>query len=153
MKDLTPNKRNKKLTEKKRILAIDFGKARIGFAISDPLGMFAIPLVTLKNDGKIWNGVKSIFDEYDIGKVVLGYPLKEDGSKSDITLLVESFKKTLEKKIKMRAELFDERYSSSIAKERVLASVVSKKKRRNKGLIDKNAAAVILEDYLQSVSR
>ncbi len=131
-----------------RILAIDYGEKRIGIAISDPLKIFAIPLITIENNNKFWGKFLSIFNEYNIVQIVLGYPLKEDGTKSKVTLKVEEFEKKLKSKIKQPIEFVDERYSSSIATEQIIESVKSKKKRRDKSLIDKNAAAVILNDFL-----
>ncbi|MCP5064154.1 MAG: Holliday junction resolvase RuvX [Ignavibacteriae bacterium] len=133
-----------------RILSIDYGEKRIGIAISDPLKLFAIPLTTLENNSTFWKELKKIFHSYHITIIVLGYPLREDGTKSKSTLAVEKFEKELTKKIKLPIELVDERYSSSIAQEQIIESVKSKKKRRNKALIDMNAAAVILSDYLNS---
>lgn len=131
-----------------RILSIDYGEKRIGIAISDPLKLFAIPLTTLENNSTFWKELNKIFDSYHITIIVLGYPLREDGTKSKSTFAVEKFEKELTKKIKLPIELVDERYSSSIAQEQIIESVKSKKKRRNKALIDMNAAAVILSDYL-----
>ncbi len=133
-----------------RILAIDYGEKRIGIAISDPLKIFAIPLITIENNNKFWEKFLSLFNEYNIVQIVLGYPLKEDGTKSKITLKVEEFKKKLKNKVKQPIEFVDERYSSSIATEQIIESVKSKKKRRDKSLIDKNAAAVILNDFLNN---
>ncbi len=138
------------MEEKKRIICIDFGLKRIGIAITDPLRMFASPLITIENNSNFWKEFLKLFDDYSIEIVVLGYPLKESGEKSDTTLLVEKFREELEKKIKIPIEYFDERYSSDIAKKNILESVSSKKKRRDKSLIDKNAASVILQDYLDS---
>ena len=134
-----------------RILAIDHGEKRIGIAITDPLKIFSIPLTTLKNDSKLWTELKKIFDKYNIVHVVIGYPVKEDGSKSKTTIIVEAFVKEFKSKLKISTELIDERYSSAIAWEHILESVPSKKKRRDKSLIDMNAAAVILDDYIQSI--
>lgn len=131
-----------------KLLSIDFGKKRIGLAVSDPFRMFATPLTTLQNDADFWRNLKEIIDENMIGMIILGYPLKENGEKSDSTLAVEKFKKELEKKIKLEVILYDERYSSEIAKERIIQAVKSKKKRRSKELVDMYAAAVILEDYM-----
>ncbi len=135
--------------EKARILAIDYGAKRVGLAITDPLRIFAYPLVTLKRDKNFWNDLEQVFKNYDIETIVLGYPLKEDGTRSSSTELIEKFKKELEKKKSIKIILVDERYSSSIAKERILESVPSKKKRRDKKLVDMNAAAVFLQDYLE----
>jgi len=131
-----------------RILAIDYGEKRIGVAVSDPLNLFAIPLVTLPNNEKLIAELNKIINEKDVNKILLGYPLREDGSKYDFTRKVESFRKKLLKEFNIEVEFVDERYSSVIASERILQSVTSRKKRRDKSLIDKTAAAVILEDYL-----
>ncbi len=135
--------------EKARILAIDYGAKRVGLAITDPLRIFAYPLMTLKRDKNFWNDLEQVFKNYDIETIVLGYPLKEDGTRSSSTELIEKFKKELEKKKSIKIILVDERYSSSIAKERILESVPSRKKRRDKKLVDMNAAAVFLQDYLE----
>ena len=135
-----------------RILAIDYGEKRIGIAISDPLKIFAIPLKTILNNKNFWNELIEIFKKYNIVEIILGYPLKEDGTKSSITLKVEEFENKLKNKIKLPVKLVDERYSSSIATEQIIESVKSKKKRRDKSLIDKNAAAVILSDFLNNIT-
>ena len=133
-----------------RILSIDYGEKRIGVAITDPLKMFAIPLCTINNNAKFWTELKKIIGEYNVVHVVVGYPYKDDGSKSDIAVAIEKFVIELTKQLKLSYEFIDERYSSSIAWEHILIGVPSKKKRRDKSLIDKNAAAVILQDYLKS---
>ena len=137
--------------QEKRFLAIDYGAKRIGIAITDPLMMFAYPLVTLANDGAFWSNFQKILSEYNVVKIILGYPLKESGEESKSSKMVLDFRDILEKKVKIPIELVDERYSSEIAKQRILESVVSKKKRRDKSLLDKNAASVILQDYLSSL--
>ncbi len=133
-----------------RILAIDYGKKRIGIAVSDPLNMFPIPLVTLSNNSRFFDELKRIIEEKEISKIVLGFPVKEDGSKALLSDEVMKLKKSLEEKFNVEVILFDERYSSSIAWERIVETVSSRKKRRDKGRIDREAAAVILEDYLNS---
>ncbi len=139
--------------DEQRILAIDFGEKRIGFAITDPLNMFGYPLVTVPNDNKFWNELSKVISEYKVVKIILGYPLKESGSESTSSKAVLKFKEELEKRITLPIELVDERYSSTIARDRIIQSVSSKKKRRDKSLLDKNAAAVMLEDYLNSTKK
>ncbi len=131
-----------------RILAIDFGTKRIGLAITDPLRIFAIPFDTILNDDSTLNKIKDIVTEKNVVKIILGIPLKENGEESSISPLILKFKTQLETLTNQVIELVDERYSSDIASKRILQTVSSKKKRRDKSLIDKNAAAVILEDYL-----
>ena len=137
--------------EIERILAIDYGEKRIGFAISDPLKIFAIPLVTLENDSALLNKIKKLFEEYNFTEIIIGYPLKEDGSKTKLTDDVEKFKIEIENQFKIPVQFVDERYSSAIAWEHIKTSVSSKKKRKDKSLIDRKAAAVILEDYLKTI--
>ncbi len=133
-----------------RILGIDYGKKRVGIAISDPLKMFATPLITINNDSNFWNNFKEIIEKYNIIHIALGYPLNEDGTKTKLSSIIEEFGKKIENKFKIPIELIDERYSSAIAWEQIIEGVPSKKKRRDKSLIDRNAAAVILSDYLKS---
>lgn len=137
--------------EEKRILAIDYGSKRIGIAITDPLNIFAYPLITLTNDNKFFDNLKKILLQYKVVKILIGSPLKENGEESVTSQSVNKFIEELKKNLQIEIELVDERYSSEIARQRVIESVVSKKKRRDKSLIDKNAAAVILEDYLKSM--
>ena len=133
-----------------RILGIDYGKKRVGIAISDPLKMFATPLITINNGSNFWNNFKKIIEKYNIIHIALGYPLNEDGTKTKLSSIIEEFGKKIENKFKIPIELIDERYSSAIAWEQIIEGVPSKKKRRDKSLIDRNAAAVILSDYLKS---
>lgn len=137
--------------EEKRILAIDYGSKRIGIAITDPLNIFAYPLITLTNDNKFFDNLNKILTQYKVVKILIGSPLKENGEESVTSQSVNKFMEELKKHLQIEVELVDERYSSEIARQRVIESVVSKKKRRDKSLIDKNAAAVILEDYLKSI--
>ncbi|MBU1096628.1 MAG: Holliday junction resolvase RuvX [Bacteroidetes bacterium] len=137
------------MKEQKRILCIDYGARRVGIAITDPLRIFVYPLTTIENNSFFWETFDTLIREYDIEKFILGYPLKEDGSRSSSTELIEKFRSELEKKINIPIEYYDERYSSELAKDRIIQSVSSKKKRRDKSLVDKNAAAIILEDYLR----
>ena len=140
------------MIEKKRLLGIDFGAKRVGIAITDPLRIFAYALVTITNDNNFWKVFNQLFVDYEIETIVLGYPLKESGKRSASTELIEKFKEILENNTNIPIVLSDERYSSVIAKQQILESVKSKKKRQDKGLVDKNAAAIILQEYLDSIS-
>ena len=139
------------MVEQKRLLGIDFGAKRVGIAITDPLRIFAYALVTITNDNNFWKVFNQLFVDYEIETIVLGYPLKESGKRSSSTELIEKFKEILENNTNIPIVLSDERYSSVIAKQQILESVKSKKKRRDKGLVDKNAAAIILQEYLDSI--
>lgn len=137
--------------KEERILGIDYGRKRIGIAVTDPLKMFASPLTTLDNDSKFWDNFEAILAEYKVGTIVLGYPLKESGDKADLSDTVERFGEKIKRKYNIPVELVDERYSSQIAFENMVKSITSKRKRQDKSLIDRNAAAVILKDYLDGI--
>ena len=135
----------------KRILAIDYGKKRMGLALSDPLLTFAYAFKTLPNDPKFFGELASIIEEKEVAKIILGLPLKESGESYGLTEEVKKFKQTLEKKYGLEVILKDERYSSSVAKDMIIESVTKKKKRKDKGALDRSAAAVILQDYLNEL--
>ncbi|MBM4172303.1 MAG: Holliday junction resolvase RuvX [Ignavibacteria bacterium] len=131
-----------------RILAIDFGEKRIGLAVTDPLNIFAYPLATLPNDNIFLIELETIINTYNVTKIILGDPKKESGLNSPLSTLINEFKTKIENKFKIVIELVDERYSSEIARQRIVEKVSSKKKRRNKSLLDMNSASILLEDYL-----
>ncbi len=135
----------------KRILALDYGAKRIGVALSDPLMTFAYPHSTIYNDTKIWKEISKLITEKNIIRIILGYPFREDGKLSSLGSDITKFKSELEKKYKMEVILWDERYTSSIASEMMLESTQKKSKRRDKGIIDRNAAAIILQEYLNEL--
>lgn len=135
--------------EESRILAIDYGKKRIGLAITDPLKLFATPHSTIPNDSKTINHLALLIKEKSVNDVILGNPVRESGEDSELSKEIRKFKDDLEKFCDIEITLVDERYSSEIAYRRIIETTPSKKKRRNKSLIDKNAAAIILEDYLK----
>lgn len=132
----------------KRILAIDYGTKRVGLALTDPLLTFAYPFKTLLNDKTLWKQLKLIMDEKGIHKIILGYPIREDGKESILIPKINKFKEKLEKLFKVEIILWDEIYTSRIAEKRILETRTKKKDRRDKKLIDSNAAAIMLQEYL-----
>jgi putative Holliday junction resolvase len=135
-----------------RLLAIDFGLKRIGLALSDPLRIFAYPYKTLLNDKNFWEELGKIIEKKNIVKIILGYPFRENGSKSDITTAIEKLAGELKKRFNLEIIFWDERYTSIMAQEKVLESYPKKSKRRDKGLLDQNSAAIILQEYLNSLN-
>jgi len=136
-----------------RILAIDFGMKRIGLALTDPLLTFAYPYKTIANDASVWKNLGQIIKEQDVIRIILGHPLKENGEVNYFHDQWLAFKTRLEKDFKLEVILWDERYTSSIAKEQIIQSVSKKSRRRDKGLIDMSSAAIILSEYLDSIQR
>lgn len=133
-----------------RIMGIDYGEKRIGIALSDPLFTFAYPFTTLQNDSVFFNTLSNIIQEKNIIKAVLGLPSSKFNSSLELSKLVLKLKNEIESKLKIEVILWDEEFSSMIAKEKILESVTKKSKRKNKDLLDKHSAAIILQEYLDS---
>jgi len=135
-----------------RILAIDYGTKRTGIAVSDPLRMIASGLDTVATDG-LFNYLDDYFSMESVDTVVIGDPMHADGSPAQIAHLVVGFVRKLKKRYPSLAVIMqDERYTSEEAKEIILASGVSRKKRRDKGLVDRVSAVLILQDYMEQSS-
>lgn len=134
-----------------RVMAIDFGEKRIGIALSDPLLTFAYPYTTLNNDQNFYKNFEKIILEKNINKIVLGLPTSFKTSSAKLAEKIKKFQEELIKKFKIEIILWDEEYTSVIAERRIIESVARKKKRKDKSLIDQNAAAVILQEYLDSI--
>jgi putative Holliday junction resolvase len=135
--------------KEQRILSIDYGMKRIGIALSDPLFTFAYSFITLINDKNLWKNITEIINEKKVVKVILGLP-NEEKNKPLVTE-ISNFKLEIERRFKLEVITWDEEFTSAIAQERIIESVTKKKKRRDKGLIDRNSAAVILQEYLDGL--
>lgn len=134
-----------------RVMAIDFGEKRIGVALSDPLLTFAYPYTTIKNDSNLYENFEKIVLEKNINKIILGIPSSSKASSLKLAEKIKKFQEELIKKFKIEVIFWDEEYTSVIAERRIIESVARKKKRKDKSLVDQNAAAVILQEYLDSI--
>lgn len=134
----------------KRILALDLGRCRVGSAVSDALGLTAQGLESfeIRSLADIVARVRGYLKDYDIGDIVLGKPLKLDGSPTHSSGLVEKAKAELESELGIPVHLYDERFTSKIAQQSLHESGLSLK--RNKRLLDMTSAVIILTDYLNS---
>ncbi len=139
------------MSNETRILAIDYGTRRVGLALSDPMKIFASPFDTIENNKLLLARILKLIKEKNIEKIVIGYPTNGDGSKTVLSDIITNFASEITEKSGIPCELVDERFSSSVASDRILQTVVKKSKRRDKSLVDKYAAAVILEDYLKTI--
>ena len=133
-----------------RILGLDYGEKRIGIALSDPLLTFAYPFITLLNDSVFLNNLSKIIEEKKINKIILGLPSERFKSSKELSQKVRKLKSEIETKNKIEVILWDEEFSSAIAKEKMNESVTKKSRRREKDLLDRHSAAVILQEYLDS---
>lgn len=132
-----------------RIMGIDYGTKKTGIAVTDSLqiicsGLDTIPTLSL------YDFIKNYLETEEVEKIVVGMPLHEDGNPAQIAHLVVGFIRKL-RKLYPAIEVveWDERGSSKAAKEVILLSGTKKSKRRDKSLVDKIAAALILQDYME----
>ena len=131
-------------------MGIDYGEKRIGIALSDPLMTFAYPFTTLQNDPELPTKLSKIIIEKKIKKIILGLPSDRFVSSNQLAEKVKKLKIELETKNKIEVVLWDEEYSSVIAKEKIFESVSKKSKRKKKELLDQHSAAIILQEFLDS---
>lgn len=130
-------------------MGIDFGEKRIGLALSDPLKLFAYPFKTILNDENLWKNLESAVSENNVEKIIIGLPAQEEGKITHAAKGAALFINEVKRKFSVEIISWDESFTSVIAKKRVLENTPKKMKRRNKELLDKNAAAVILEEYMK----
>jgi len=130
------------------ILGIDYGLARTGVAVSDPMGILASPVTVLHeaNRKKLVAALVSITKERQAGKLVLGLPLRTDGTKGDKALACEALAEVLRAQTGLSVELWDERFST-VSAHRTLSTANVRGKQR-KDTIDAVAAVIILQSYL-----
>lgn len=131
-----------------RILGLDYGKKRIGIAISDENQKYAFPYLTLENKGRnfVFAKIKMIIETEKVEKIVIGLPLTLKGEKKEAALETENFSKRLKKYLNLPIELEDERLTSRLAIRLVREN--PKKKSKQKVAIDQQAAILILQGYL-----
>ncbi|MEM9823714.1 MAG: Holliday junction resolvase RuvX, partial [Bacteroidota bacterium] len=133
-----------------RILSIDYGKKRVGLAVSDPLQIIASGLDTIA-PANLMDFLKNYFERETVSTIVVGYPLGLDGNATDATQMVEKLIVQLKKTFPAQQVVQqDERFTSVEAKKIILQSGVRKKRRRDKALVDKVSAVLILQDYLEA---
>lgn len=134
-----------------RILAIDYGTKRIGLAASDLLQIIATGLDTVPTDS-IFDYLKKYLSEEPVSTIVLGYPMHLDGNPTALVPTIEKFVVKLNQLYPQIEVVYeDERYTSEDAKQIIIQSGAKKKKRREKGLVDKVAAVLILQSYMERI--
>jgi putative Holliday junction resolvase len=136
-----------------RILAIDYGTKRTGIAVTDPLQIIASGLTTVAT-AELFDFLAKYFQDEEVEKIVVGEPLHPDGNPAQIAHLVVGFVRKLKKEFPDKEVVMqDERFTSENAKQILLQSGIGQKKRRDKSLVDKISAALILEDYMKSIGK
>ena len=135
-----------------RLIGIDYGLKRVGIAVTDPLRIIASPLDTVATPD-ILHYLTMYCQHETVDAFVVGLPKKPDNSDTHATQPVRTFVHQLEKKFPQQSvRLHDERFTSKMALEAMIAGGTSKKYRRQKGNIDKVSATIILQSYLEATS-
>ena len=144
---------NKKSLALGRIVCLDYGLKRTGIAVSDPLQIIATALTTVETKN-LMDFLKEYTGKEAVEKIVIGYPLNLDGSDTHITKDVERFIKKLEKQFpSVTVFKEDERMTSKMAVRAMVEGGVKKKKRRDKKMLDKISAVLILQSYLEGENK
>ena len=133
-----------------RVMAIDYGKSRVGIALSDPLGVIAQPLTSIKvkSQKELFRQILKIIQESDVGLIIIGNPLSHKGEATEMSDEISRFMKRLKKRINTEIKLWDERFTSQYAMNILKAMKVKKQK----GLVDQVAASIMLDEFLKSCS-
>jgi putative holliday junction resolvase len=133
-----------------RILAIDYGRKRIGLALSDELGVTAQPLLTLQRTNRrdVIRGLREICAKHGVARIIVGHPLHMTGEAGEMAAEAASFAMRLSKESGIETELVDERLTTWEARQ----TMTETKSRRKGEPIDAIAAAVLLRDYLETHS-
>lgn len=132
-----------------RVLGIDYGRKRIGVAVSDPLGITAQPLPTVQNTGEdaAIVALVRVCGEKDVTRIVIGLPINMDGSRGPMALEVEAFARRLADAAHLPIETWDERLTSYDAESRLAEAGMHWKARKKH--VDQVAAALILQSWLE----
>ena len=130
-----------------RSLGVDYGTKRVGLALSDPLGLTARPLAVVPRS-KIVEEVVSLVKEQEVGTIVVGLPTGLGGDEGISASEARKLADELATATGVDVVLRDERYTSRMAESALLESGMRRRKRRER--VDKVAAAIILQDYLDS---
>ena len=133
-----------------KVLGIDYGEKRVGVAISDSLQIIASSLTTIETK-QFFLFLIELLQKEDIDRFVVGEPRNLDGTATDSTEMIEKFIEKLSIRYpNIPIKRIDERFTSKIAKQIILDAGTKKSKRRDKALVDKVSAAIILQSHLDS---
>lgn len=137
---------------KRRLMALDVGRKRIGIAVSDPLRMTARPLETLQRHSLDVDAdaISKLAQEWHVGELIVGQPFYLDGRNSPIFQMMQDLIKEVQKRSDLKVKWVDERLSSKEAEELMAESGIKIANRRSRR--DEFAAAVILRRYLEESS-
>ena len=134
-----------------RIIAIDYGQKRVGFAATDELGICAHALDTV-HVTQAFDYLKHYIENENVNAIVIGEPRKLDNSPSDSTRFIEPFVNRVKKAFPtMQIVRVDERFTSRMAFQTMIDAGLKKKARQDKAMVDRISATIILQTYLQQL--
>lgn len=132
-----------------RILSIDYGRKRVGLAVSDPLKIIATRLTTVSAE-TIWDFLDNYFAKEEIELLIIGYPRQLNNEPSEAVRYIDPFLKKFKNKYKdIPVKLMDERFTSKMAFQTMIDAGVKKKGRRDKEMIDGISATILLQSHLE----
>lgn len=131
-----------------RIMAIDYGKKRVGVAVTDPLQLIATRLETVDTD-HIWRFLDEYFTKEVVELVLVGYPVQLNNQPSEALRYINPFVQKFQQKYTTEIKLVDERYSSKMAFQSMIDAGLRKTQRRDKGTIDGVSATILLQSFLE----
>ena len=135
-----------------RILAIDYGTRRTGIAVSDPLRIIAGALTTVETR-QLEKFLADYFSKNDVDTIVLGKPVQMNGSPSETMRYIEPLAARLRRTYPDKdVVLYDERFASVLAHRTMIESGMGRMARRDKAVVDRISAAIILQSYMESLS-
>lgn len=133
-----------------RILAIDYGKKRTGIAVTDPMRIIANGLTTVPTH-TLMDFLINYVQKEQVERIIIGHPKQMNNEDSENMKNIVPFMNQLKKKMpQMPVELVDERFTSVLAHQAMLAGGLKKKDRQNKALVDEISATIILQSYMES---
>ena len=131
-----------------RIIGIDYGRKRVGLAVTDPLRIFASPLITV-NVQEFDSFIEEYLESEQIDEFVVGYPVGMNNQPSESVKYIDPFIRRLKKKFPgMPVHLVDERFTTKMALRTMIDGGVRKKERQNKMIADMISASIILQSFL-----
>ncbi len=132
-----------------RILSIDYGRKRVGLAVTDPQQIIANRLATVPTH-TIWDFLTGYFQKEAVELVIVGYPKNLNNEASEAVRYINPFLKKFQIQFpEIKLELFDERFTSKMAFQTMVDAGLKKQKRQDKALIDRISATIILQDFLE----
>jgi len=137
-------------TEMHRVMGLDLGERRIGIALSDIMGIIAngYESYTRERLNRDLEHIVNICKEKNVELIVIGLPMSMNGTRGEAVDKVEFFVSKLKEKTPIKIDFYDERLTTATAQKLLISADVSREKRKQ--VIDKMAATIILQDYLNS---